>query len=99
MAGPLILVFTILHIVWWPISKLANVVVVLLSPFCVLGSFLLLPFIHLAHVTLNVLSWPFRLQWLERLEVRHCIDCFTGRKTAMLTPLCRRSTSTSQLPA
>ncbi|KAH7357443.1 hypothetical protein BKA66DRAFT_574440 [Pyrenochaeta sp. MPI-SDFR-AT-0127] len=85
MADALTIVFIILHLVWWPVSKLIRLIAILLSPIWVLGSFLLLPFIHLGHTIINVVSFPFSLQWRERFETLYIflataglIGCLTG---------------------
>ncbi len=68
------------HFVWWPISKLISAisivltplirgVVFLLSPIWIVASFLLLPFIHLARGLFTVITLPFQVKWLERIEV------------------------------
>jgi hypothetical protein len=59
-----------LYVIWWPLSKLFNGIVFLLAPIWTLVSFILLPFIHLAHTIINIVTFPFRVQWLERIEVQ-----------------------------
>ncbi|KAF1850843.1 uncharacterized protein K460DRAFT_273551 [Cucurbitaria berberidis CBS 394.84] len=85
MADALTTVFIILHIIWWPLSKIIKAIVILLTPFWIVATFLLLPFIHIGHAIINVLSFPFRLQWMERLETIYIylgtaglIGCITG---------------------
>lgn len=75
MLDALAIAFLIFNILAWPVVKLAHVAIVLLSPFYVLVSFLLLPFIHLARTFVNIASFPFQVQWLERIEVRMTIEC------------------------
>ena len=71
---------SVVHVVWWPISKLLNafrivlspvlhVVVFLLSPIWIVGGFLLLPFIHLAKGLFHIVTLPLQVKWLERIEV------------------------------
>jgi hypothetical protein len=43
--------------------------VFLLSPIWVLCSFILLPFIHLASAIINIVTFPFSVKWLDRIEV------------------------------
>ncbi|CAO2649635.1 Nn.00g070200.m01.CDS01 [Neocucurbitaria sp. VM-36] len=85
MADALTIVFLILHIIWWPISKLINITVILLSPIWNVARFLSLPFIHLGHTIISILSFPFRTKWLERFETLYIylgtaglIGCITG---------------------
>lgn len=84
------------RLAWWPISKcifavqvvlslLLNVIIRLLSPFWVVGSFLLLPFIHLAKALFYVVTFPLQVKWLERIETLYTylgtaglIGCLTG---------------------
>lgn len=58
-----------LWVISWPIAKLFNVIVFLLSPIWRVGTFLLLPFIHIGHTIINIITVPFSVQWLERIEV------------------------------
>lgn len=58
-----------LYIIWWPFSKLLNGIVLLLTPVWTLVSFILLPFTHLAQTFFTVMTFPFSVQWLERIEV------------------------------
>ena len=93
MPDALALVFLALHVLSWPIVKLANAVIILVSPIWALVAFLLLPFIHLARVFVNIASFPLKTQWLERIEV-----ITVASPPTRLKP-CRLSTSTSaQLP-
>jgi hypothetical protein len=57
------------HVIWFPINKLINLVVILLLPFYNVITFVLLPFIHLGQSIIRVLSIPFSVKWLERIEV------------------------------
>lgn len=68
--------FLALHLIWWPISRLFASLAFLLAPFYRVAFFLLLPLIHAAHVLVNILSIPFSLAWLQRIEVRMlCTAC------------------------
>jgi hypothetical protein len=73
------------RLAWWPISKcifavqavlllLLNVIIRLLSPFWIVGSFLLLPFVHLAKGLFHVVTFPLQVKWLERIEVCASVD-------------------------
>ena len=62
-------VFVVLHIIWWPIGKALKAIVTVLSPLYTLGSFLLLPVLHLGHTLLTMVSFPFSTRGLERIEV------------------------------
>ncbi|KAH9860106.1 hypothetical protein IAQ61_011890 [Plenodomus lingam] len=77
--------FLALHLIWWPISRLFASLAFLLAPFYRVAFFLLLPFIHAAHVLVNILSIPFSLAWLQRIETLYIylgtaalIGCITG---------------------
>lgn len=60
------------HIIWWPMGKLIHAAIILLLPFYNITTFALLPFIHLGQATINILSIPFSVKWLEQIEVsRH----------------------------
>jgi hypothetical protein len=61
------------RIVWWPVSKLVSIAIVLLAPFYNVFTFILLPFIHLGGAVIRVISIPFTVKWLERIEVKHSI--------------------------
>ncbi|KAF2854360.1 hypothetical protein T440DRAFT_273728 [Plenodomus tracheiphilus IPT5] len=81
----LTVLFVVLHIIWWPISKLLASLVFVLSPFYRVALFLLLPFIHAGQVVINILSFPFSAKWLERIETLYIylgtaalIGCITG---------------------
>ena len=67
------------HVIWFPINKLINLAVILLLPFYNVITFVLLPFIHLGQSIIRVLSIPFSVKWLERIEVFNldplCIIC------------------------
>jgi hypothetical protein len=58
-----------LYVIWWPFSKLFKGIAFFLVPLWTLASFILLPFIHLAHTVINIVTFPFSVQWLERIEV------------------------------
>lgn len=74
--------FIAVQLVWWPFSKLLNAVRVLLSPFFytivflvspiwIVGTFLLLPFVHLAKGLFHIITVPLQVKWLERIEVHY----------------------------
>lgn len=58
------------HIIWWPVSKFINAVIILLLPFYNITTFALLPFIHLGQAIIKILSIPFSVKWLEQIEVK-----------------------------
>jgi hypothetical protein len=70
MAGIRLITLTVLYIIWWPIYHILRAIVFVLTPIWTLLSFILLPFIHLAQATFNVITFPFRGKWLDRIEVR-----------------------------
>jgi hypothetical protein len=70
MADIRFIIFAVLYIVWWPIKQILKSIVVLLTPLWTLASFILLPFIHLARTVSNIITFPFSVQWLDRIEVR-----------------------------
>ncbi|KAF3035643.1 hypothetical protein E8E11_004500 [Didymella keratinophila] len=96
MDGALIKLLTVVNLVWWPISKLINttrivlspilqLVVFLLSPIWIVGSFLVLPFIHLVRGLYHVVTLPLQVKWLERIETLYIylgtaglVGCMTG---------------------
>jgi hypothetical protein len=80
MDNALVKSLTVVHLLWWPISKLINLVrvvlspplrllVFLLSPIWIVGSFLVLPFVHLVRGLYHVVTLPLQVKWLERIEV------------------------------
>jgi uncharacterized membrane protein YccF (DUF307 family) len=69
MANVRAILLVSLHVIWWPFSKLFKGIAFLLAPLWTLASFVLLPFIHLAHTVINIVTFPFSVQWLERIEV------------------------------
>lgn len=80
MDNALVKFLTVVHLIWWPISKLINtvrillspvlrLVIVLLSPIRIVGGFLLLPFVHLVKALYNTVTIPLQVKWLERIEV------------------------------
>lgn len=94
----LTVLFLILHILWWPLSKILAILLFILAPFYRVGVFLLLPFIHAGRTILNVLSFPFSVRWLERIEV-HMATHSTLQTASILIPP-RHSTSISgRLPS
>jgi hypothetical protein len=60
-----------LYIVWWPVNKLINGIVFVLAPIWTLVSFILLPLIHVAQTIINIVTFPFSVQWLEKIEVNN----------------------------
>ena len=66
-------------IISWPISKLINATIILLVPFYNVITFILLPFIHLGGAVIRVLSIPFTVKWLERIEVRTLLQHISAR--------------------
>ncbi|KAF1947134.1 hypothetical protein EJ02DRAFT_450099 [Clathrospora elynae] len=85
MASAVTIVFIILHLIWWPISKLITIIIALLSPFYTVLGFILLPFIHLGHTIIRLISLPFSVKWVERVETVYVylgtaglIGCITG---------------------
>merc|ERR1712137_111528 len=76
---------TLPRVIWFPISKAINLVIILLLPFYNVITFFLLPFIHLGQAIIRVLSIPFSVKWLERIETLYVylgtaslIGCITG---------------------
>jgi hypothetical protein len=57
------------RVIWWPFSKLIQATVFVLAPIWTVVSFILLPFIHLAQTIINIITFPFSVQWLDRIEV------------------------------
>jgi hypothetical protein len=70
MADIRFIVFAVLYIIWWPIRQILKSVVFLLTPLWTLASFILLPFAHLARTIFNIITFPFSVQWLDRIEAR-----------------------------
>ena len=70
MANTGAILSTLLFCLWWPMSKLLSVFALVLSPFWAVLQFVLLPVIYLARAIFAVLSFPFKLNILERIEVR-----------------------------
>tara|TARA_R110002003_G_scaffold48_5_gene3966 strand:+ start:52347 stop:52556 length:210 start_codon:yes stop_codon:yes gene_type:complete len=69
MADVRFVIFVVLYLIWWPFSQILRGAVFLLSPIWVLCSFILLPFIHLASAIINIVTFPFSVKWLDRIEV------------------------------
>jgi hypothetical protein len=73
MANWLDILLVSLYAIWWPFSKLFKGIVLsivfLLTPVWRLVSFILLPFIHVAQTICNIITYPFSVQWLDRIEV------------------------------
>lgn len=70
----------VVQLVWWPLSKSINAIriilspilhttIFLLSPIWIVGSFLLLPFVHLVKGLFHIITLPLQVRWLERIEV------------------------------
>jgi hypothetical protein len=57
------------RVIWWPFSKLLQATVFVLAPIWTVVSFILLPFVHLAQTIINIIAFPFSVQWLDRIEV------------------------------
>lgn len=85
MDGALVKFLTVVNLVWWPIGKLINtiqsilspilrLVVLLFSPIWIVGSFLVLPFVHLVKGLYHVITLPLTVKWLERIEVCSCFS-------------------------
>jgi hypothetical protein len=73
MASWLDILLVSLYAIWWPFSKLFNGIVFgivfLLTPIWTLVSFIILPLVHLAQTGFNIITFPFSVQWLDRIEV------------------------------
>lgn len=80
MDDALVKFLTVVHLLWWPCSKLINTVRIVLSPFLhlivfllspiwIVGGFLILPFIHLFKGLYHIVTLPLQVKWLERIEV------------------------------
>ncbi|KAF2823918.1 hypothetical protein CC86DRAFT_297538 [Ophiobolus disseminans] len=85
MADARFVVFATLYIIWWPISHILKAAVFILTPVWRLVSFVFLPFIHLAQVIINIITFPFSGKWLDRIETLYIylgtaglIGCITG---------------------
>ncbi|KAK3202412.1 hypothetical protein GRF29_161g1120846 [Pseudopithomyces chartarum] len=85
MANTGTILSTLLFCLWWPTSKLLSVFALVLSPFWAVLQFVLLPVIYLAHAVYAVLSLPFKLNILERIEtiyvwvgIAALIGCIAG---------------------
>jgi len=63
------ILFVSLFIIIWPMTKLFHLIVFLLAPIWTLVSFILLPFIHLGQTIYNIITLPFSVKCLERIEV------------------------------
>lgn len=70
MPDPRALLSTLLYCLWLPTSNILSALRFVLSPFCALAQFTFLPVAHLLHTLYAVVSLPFRLHLLERIEVR-----------------------------
>ncbi|KAF2128342.1 hypothetical protein P153DRAFT_292961 [Dothidotthia symphoricarpi CBS 119687] len=85
MANALTIFFVIVRIALYPITLIFNLALYILKPVIILGNFILLPFLHLSRAIIHVLTFPFRLQLLERIETLYIylgtaslIGCMTG---------------------
>ena len=96
MDNALVNILMLVHLVWWPVSKLANAVrcilspllhavLFLLSPIWIVGGFLLLPFIHLAKGLFYIITLPLQVKWLERIEVCHFCE-YTNKGATLRLP-------------
>jgi hypothetical protein len=69
MADARAVLSTILYCLWLPTSKILSAVSFVLSPFWALAQFTFLPVAYLLQTIYAVVSFPFRLHLLERIEV------------------------------
>jgi hypothetical protein len=69
MADVRIVLLVTLWIIWWPINKLLHVALFFLTPLWRLANFVLLPFIHIGHTIVTIITFPFSGRWLDRIEV------------------------------
>jgi hypothetical protein len=60
----------ILYCLWWPTRKILSAISFVLSPIWALAHFVFLPVTYLLQAIYAVVSLPFRLHLLERMEVR-----------------------------
>jgi hypothetical protein len=86
------------RIIWWPITKLIHLTIILLSPFYNIITFILLPFIHLGGTILQLITLPFTVKWLERIEV-HDKSILLRAEVRKKLNVCRHYTSSSAQPA
>jgi hypothetical protein len=86
MANWLDILLVSLYAISWPFSRLFKgivfSIVFLLTPVWRLVSFILLPFIHVAQTIFSIITYPFSVQWLDRIEV---LDSVYVQTEAMLT--------------
>lgn len=73
--GTLATISTVVYYTCWPIIKIIQGIGFVLSPFWTLTQFVLLPITYLIHGILSIVLFPFRLQLLERVEVRSPCIC------------------------
>lgn len=89
MDNALVKFLTVVHLIWWPINKLINavrtvlspilrLVVFFLSPIWIVGSFLVLPFVHLVRGLYRIITLPLQVKWVERIEVCPCSNYGKG---------------------
>jgi hypothetical protein len=69
MADIRVILLMILWTIWWPINKLLHIALFVLTPLWRLASFIVLPFIHIGHTVINIITIPFGGRWLDRIEV------------------------------
>lgn len=77
MAGALTIFFVIVRVIFLPIVACVNLVLYLLSPIWTLGTFILLPLLHFSHAIITILTFPFRMHLLDRIEVCNNMPSFT----------------------
>jgi hypothetical protein len=63
------ILLVLLYLVWWPVNKLFRSAIFVLTPIWTLVGFILLPFVHLVQTIINIITYPFSTQWLDRIEV------------------------------
>ncbi|OSS43667.1 hypothetical protein B5807_11561 [Epicoccum nigrum] len=116
MDAALVDFLAVARLAWWPISRcifavrvvlslLLNIINRLLSPFWIVGSFLLLPFTHLAKGLFHVVTFPLQAKWLERIETLYIylgiaalIGCLAGAVLHFIFNLLSSSISNQPTP-
>ncbi|KAK7180839.1 uncharacterized protein CC84DRAFT_722455 [Paraphaeosphaeria sporulosa] len=91
MADARAILSIILYCLWLPTSKILSAIIFILSPFWALAQFILLPAVYLLKSIYAVVSFPFRLHLLERIEtiyiwvgVAGLIGCIAGTALFLL---------------
>ena len=69
MADTRAVLSTILYCLWYPTTKLLQLLVTILSPIWAIAQFILLPVTYLIQGLLAIILFPLRLHILERIEV------------------------------